>query len=166
MAAEPSSLTSPAAARSLDDHQIDHRSPLSQPLDRLRERSPSATWSLNRYAYPSASLHSTAIAFSGSSYADRTTTPIPGWRLDLLGGVVSLALEGRRHPDVGDHDLRLRPLGFLEQLVVVGRDAHHVEIVLAGEQRPHAFADDEVVVRQQHADSAGGHRVPVPSTES
>ena len=52
---------------------------------------------------------SSDTAYSGSSYWDRITIARAGVALaDLLGGVDALALERRRHADVGHHDLRLR----------------------------------------------------------
>ncbi len=42
---------------------------------------PSLTRSFKRYAYPAAPSRSSEIAYSGSSYCDRITTPVPGWRL-------------------------------------------------------------------------------------
>ena len=42
---------------------------------------PWATWSFSRYPYPAEPSASSETAYSGSSYWDSTTTPVPGCRL-------------------------------------------------------------------------------------
>ena len=79
---------------------------------------------------------------------------------DLLGRVDALALEGRRHADVADDDLGLVLGGRRQQLGVVGRLADDLDVGLAGQQRPHARAHEEVVVGQDHRDHAVGHARP------
>ena len=82
-------------------------------------------------------------------------TPVPGVALaDLLGRVDPLAVERRRHADVGDEDLRLGRVGAGDRLVVVRADPDDAEVVVALDERAHALADDEVVVGEEDRDGA------------
>ena len=76
----------------------------------------------------------------------------------LLGRVDALALERRRHADVGDTTWGVGRLGAGDQLVVVGGHADDLEVGLEREQGPHALADDQVVVGQEHGDHASPMR--------
>ena len=69
-----------------------------------------------------------------------------------LGRVDALALEARRHPDVGDQHLRRGRLGSRDQAVVVVGGPDDVEVGLEREQRAHPLADDHVVVGEEHGD--------------
>ena len=81
---------------------------------------------------------------------------------DLLGGVDALALERRGHANVGDEHLRRGLGGAGDQLVVVGGDTHDLEVGLDAEHRPHALADDDVVVGQEDRDPVAPHPVIRP----
>ena len=81
----------------------------------------------------------------------------------LLRRLDALVLEAGRHADVGHHHLGVRGRGPLDELVVVGGDAHHVEVGLEPEQGPHALPHQEVVVSEEHGDPpfiAHGHIRP------
>jgi hypothetical protein len=67
--------------------------------------------------------------------------------------VDSLALERRRHPDVGDDHVRRELLCARDQLGVISGDADHVHIVSRTQQRAQPLAHDEAVVGEQNADS-------------
>jgi hypothetical protein len=71
---------------------------------------------------------------------------------DLARRSYTFVLERGRHPDVGDHDLRVQLGGPAHELVVVASDSDDVEIVVAGEQRAYALADDQVVVGEHERD--------------
>ncbi len=75
----------------------------------------------------------------------------------LLGGVDALALERRRHADVGHQHLRRQARRLGDQLVVVASDPDDLEVRLEGEDRPHALPDDRVVVSEEHRDRAACH---------
>ena len=66
-------------------------------------------------------------------------------------------LEGGRHADVGDHHLGVGLGGAVDELVVVGGDAHDLDVGLEAEQGTHALAHDQVVVGQEHGDAPVGH---------
>ena len=71
------------------------------------------------------------MAYSGSSYCESTTIPVPGMLLaQLLGRFDPLALERRRHADVGDEHLGCGCARARDQLVVVRGDADDLEIRL------------------------------------
>ena len=57
-----------------------------------------------------------------------------------------------RHADVGHEHLWPRGVGGRQQLVEVGRRADDLQVALESEQRPDAFAHQQVVVGQQHRD--------------
>ena len=76
---------------------------------------------------------------------------------ELLGRVDALLLEARRHADVGHEHLRRGGLGTRDQAVVVVGGADDLEVGLQAEQRPHAFAHDDVVVGEEHGDPAIRH---------
>ena len=80
----------------------------------------------------------------------------------LLGGVDALAVELRRHPDVGDQDLGLQRGGALDDLVVVRRHPDDPKVLVPLNERLDALADDEVVVGQEHRDRAGATRCRHP----
>ena len=83
----------------------------------------------------------------------------------LLGRVDALALERRGHADVGDQHLGLRLGRARDQLVVVGRRAHDLEVGLERQHRPHPLADDHAVVRQEDRDAPPfGHAAMWPQT--
>ena len=93
------------------------------------------------------------MAYSGSSYCDRITTPVPGWRLRIsLAASMPSFWKFGRHADVGDHHLRLGLVGARDQLVVVGGDADDLDVGLDREQGTHALANEQVVVGQEHRD--------------
>ncbi len=95
----------------------------------------------------------------GSSYCDSTTTPVPGWRLRTsLAASMPSRLERRRHPDVGDQDLRLGGGDAADHLVVVGGHADHPQVGVPLDERAHSLADDQVVVREEDVDGALGER--------
>ncbi len=71
---------------------------------------------------------------------------------DELGGLDALVLEGRRHADVGHHDLGPGGVGRGQQLVEVGRHADDLEVRLEAEQRPRPLPHQHVVVRKKHRD--------------
>ena len=71
---------------------------------------------------------------------------------DLPGRLYALALEGRRHPDVGHHDLRVGLLGGGHQLVIVGSDADHLEVGLQAQKGSYPLAHQHAVVGQNHGD--------------
>ena len=71
---------------------------------------------------------------------------------DLLAAVDALVLEVRRHADVGDDHLRGGRVGARDQPVVVLGDANDLQVGLALEHRPHALADDDAVVGEEHRD--------------
>ena len=73
--------------------------------------------------------------------------PVPGvrWRISLAASMPS-RWKRRRHADVGHHHLRHELGGSGDQLGVVGRLAHHLDVGLAGEQGPDARAHEQVVV--------------------
>jgi hypothetical protein len=81
---------------------------------------------------------------------------------DLLGGLDALVLEARRHPDVGDDDLRAQPGGGLDELVVVGGEADDLDVGVAVEEHPHALTDYEVVVGEHDTDPL--HAVITPQS--
>ena len=83
---------------------------------------------------------------------------------ELLGGVDPLALEARGHADVGDDDLGRGLLGAGHEAVVVARHAHDLEIGLEGEQGPHPFTHDQVVVGKEHRDVPVDHRSHLPTS--
>ena len=76
----------------------------------------------------------------------------------LLGRVDALAVEGRRHPDVGDEDLGLQRGGTLDDLVVVRGHPDDLEVRVPLDQGADTLADDEVVVGQEHRDRARSSR--------
>ncbi len=73
----------------------------------------------------------------------------PGGGLDALVGA------GRRHADVGDHDVRLAALDDVEQLGQVGRGADQLEVLVRRDQPGDALPQEDVVLGQRHPD--GGH---------
>ena len=73
----------------------------------------------------------------------------------LLGGVDALPLEGGRHADVGHEHLGRGGGGARDQLVVVAGGPDDLEVGLDREQRPHALADDDVVVGEEDGDPVG-----------
>ena len=75
---------------------------------------------------------------------------------DLLGGVDPLALEVRRHADVGHDHVGVQLGGAGDEAVVVLGDANHLDVGIARQHRPHALADDRTVVGQEHRDRPHG----------
>ena len=63
----------------------------------------------------------------------------------------SLAAVHRRHVEIEQHDVGLDLLDELDAFKAVGSLAHHLEVVLAGEQRLEATAKQRVVVNQGDA---------------
>src|SRR5215469_9769025 len=72
----------------------------------------------------------------------------------LPGGVDALALETRRHPDVGDEHLRPGSLGAADELVEVGGHPDHAQVLTGVDEGADSFAHDQVVVREENADRA------------
>ena len=120
--------------------------------------SPSPTRSLRRYAYPAAPSESNEIAYSGSSYCDRTTTPVPGCRLrtSFAASMPSFWKLGGMRMSVTT-TCGASSVGAVDQPVEVLGDADDFEIRLRGEQGPHPFADEQRVVREEHGDPRRGH---------
>src|ERR1700683_4319365 len=88
----------------------------------------------------------------------------PGPRVplaDLLGGVDPFPIEGGGHPDVRDQDLGRQSGGALHHLVVVGRHADDLEVLVPLDQRTYALPDDQIVVGQEHRDPARLVRVVI-----
>ena len=82
---------------------------------------------------------------------DSTTTPSSGWvSRSVSGGLDALVGAGRRHPDVGEHDVGLVLVDGGEQpgQVVDGRD--HVDVVLVLEHAQDALAHDQHVLGDHH----------------
>jgi hypothetical protein len=77
---------------------------------------------------------------------------------NLLRCIDALALEVRWHPDIGDDDLRREPICASDQLVVILRDTHDLQVVFEREQRTDSLPDDQVVVGEKDADRFA-HRV-------
>ena len=67
-----------------------------------------------------------------------------------------------RHADVGDEHLRRGGLGAGDQLVVVAGGPDDLEVGLDREQRPHALADDHVVVGEEDGDRVRAVPLHVP----
>ena len=87
------------------------------------------------------------MAYSGSSYWERITTPVPGWRLaNLFRRLDAFVLKARRHADVGDDNLGLHRIGALDQLVVVRSHAHDLEIGLPREEGLDTLPDDRRII--------------------
>ena len=80
----------------------------------------------------------------------------------LLRRVDALALEVRRHPDVGHEHLRRRGFGAGDQLVVVGRGPDDREVGLQRQKGPHSLADDHVVVGEENGDRVRAVPLHVP----
>jgi len=81
----------------------------------------------------------------------------PGPRVafaDLLGRVDALALERRRHPDVGDQDLRPGGGGPADHLVIVGGHPDHLQVGMPVYEGANALPHDQVVVCEEDPDSA------------
>ncbi len=75
----------------------------------------------------------------------------------LPGRLDALPLERGGHADVGDDDLGGEGVCARHELVVVGRDADHLEVRLALEQRLDALSHDEVVVGEEDRDLPRRH---------
>ena len=61
----------------------------------------------------------------------------------------------RRHPDVGDDDVRALAIDGLEQRVEVPTDRRDLEAGLRVEQPPDALADEVMVFGEHDADGHG-----------
>jgi hypothetical protein len=83
---------------------------------------------------------------------------------DLLGGADALVGAGRRHPNVGQHDVGPLGLDRSQQRVVVLARRHDVEVGLRRQQPGDTLADQIVVLRQHHPDPHGRERIPVGGT--
>ena len=59
------------------------------------------------------------------------------------------------HADVHHDDIGLAPSDLVDDFVAVGAFADDGEFGVGGDQAPHAFADDLLVVDEQHADHVG-----------
>ena len=71
------------------------------------------------------------------------------------GGLDPLVGVTRRHPDVGDHDVRGLAIDGLEQRVEVPADRGDLEPGLRVEQAPDAFTDEVMVFGEHDADRHG-----------
>ena len=67
-----------------------------------------------------------------------------------MRAVDPLELERRRHLDVGDDDVGDVLLGRREQRRRVRRDPDDLDPVVGVQQRPHALANEDVVLAQHH----------------
>jgi hypothetical protein len=72
---------------------------------------------------------------------------------DLACSVNPLALKGRRHPDVGHDDVRLRCNCPLDEPVVVCCRTDYIDVGLQLEEGADAFPNNQVVVREEDRDS-------------
>ena len=81
------------------------------------------------------------------------TTPVPGWRLrtSLAASMPSRLNDGGIRMSV-TRTWGSQRAGTLDDLVVVGRHPDDPEVLVPLDQGPHALADDEVVVGQEHGD--------------
>ena len=77
---------------------------------------------------------------------------------DATRGPDPLVGQRRRHPDVGEDDVRVRLIDGVHQLVVVGRDGDDVNVVVPLEQRDDP-SPQELSVLGQHQTQRGGHGV-------
>ena len=83
---------------------------------------------------------------------------MPGWRLrtSLAASMPSFWKVGGMRMSVTTTCGR-RPSAPGDQLVVVLGHADDLEVGLEAEQRPHALADEQVVVGEEHGDAPDGH---------
>jgi hypothetical protein len=72
----------------------------------------------------------------------------------LFRRVDALAVKRRRHPDVGDQDLRLDGRRPADHLVVVGGHADHPQVGVPLDERADSLAQDQVVVCEEDVDGA------------
>ncbi len=63
---------------------------------------------------------------------------------------------GRRHADVGDHDIGEMLVNCRQQLVVVGTAGHDVQVVVERQDRTDALSHEEAVFGDHHSQCHGG----------
>src|SRR5256885_1208649 len=146
------------AHQGLDNSGVDHRATGRDLADRTEQLVTVRHSVFQEIRVPSGSLAQQRDGVIRLVVLRQHHDPGPGVAFaHLLGGLDPLALEAGWHPDVGHDHLRRRRFGPVHQPVVIAGDADHLHVRSAADQRPHALADDQVVICQEYGDLRPGH---------